>query len=377
MNKVIVNLPSLEKIKVVSLFSGCGGLDWGFRALGYDIIWANERSQDAAESYKRLIGDHVVCEDITKIIARVPKAQVLIGGPPCQSFSLVGKRQPDDPRGALVFSFRDVVKMNLPEVFVMENVPGLLASKIDAKKLIDHLQDEFKLLGYQTEAIKIMASDYGVPQKRKRVILIGWRDGSKKFNFISSAQFARSFGLRDDEMPISVTDAIGDLPQPREKGNLEPIEYVREKDSGFLRLIEPNPDKKLTLHSMPTMSSLDREFVKHIPPGGNYMSIPDEIATKRIKTFKSSGGRTTTYGRLHPDRPAYTINTYFNRPNVGANYHYVEERLITVREAMRLQSFPDSFEPYYSTQRSLHEQIGNAVPPLMSLAIASSIGNLF
>ena len=92
--------------------------------------------------------------------------------------------------------------------------------------------------------------------------------------------------------------------------------------------------------------------------------------------FKITGGRTTTYGRLHPDKPSHTINTYFNRPNVGTNYHYREERLITVREAMRLQSFPDHFEPYFSNQRSLHKQIGNAVPPLMAQGIAYSISKM-
>jgi DNA (cytosine-5)-methyltransferase 1 len=121
------------------------------------------------------------------------------------------------------------------------------------------------------------------------------------------------------------------------------------------------------------MSTLDREFVRHIPPGGNYMDIPDSISTSRILRIKSTGGRTTTYGRMHPERPSYTINTYFNRPNVGANYHYSEERLITVREAMRIQTFPDNF--YFSGSRvEQYEQVGNAVPPLLAGALGRSIG---
>ena len=131
--------------------------------------------------------------------------------------------------------------------------------------------------------------------------------------------------------------------------------------------------EEVFLQVEPTMSKLDSAFVKFIPPGGNYMDIPSHLDTQRIKKFKASGGRTTTYGRLHPDQPAYTINTYFNRPNVGANYHYSEERLITVREAMRLQSFPDHFVPEYSNQRELHMQVGNAVPPLLAEAVALSV----
>jgi DNA (cytosine-5)-methyltransferase 1 len=174
------------------------------------------------------------------------------------------------------------------------------------------------------------------------------------------------------DLPISVKDALDDLPSPSAKGDNKPIEYSKKKLTWYSKLMRKN-NNKVELHSMPTMSEKDREWVKHIPPGGNYEDIPDKLSTKRILKFKETGGRTTCYGRLHPDKPAYTINTYFNRPNVGANYHYSEERLITVREALRLQSFPDFFTPYFSSQRSLHKQIGNAVPPLLAQELALAI----
>jgi len=121
------------------------------------------------------------------------------------------------------------------------------------------------------------------------------------------------------------------------------------------------------------MSNKDKEIVAYIPPGGNYQDIPDHIAPGRVLKFKETGGRTTTYGRLHPDEPAYTINTYFRRPNVGCNFHYSEPRLITPREAMRFQSFPDWFELTYSSQDERNAFIGNAVPPLLAHAIAWSV----
>ncbi len=161
------------------------------------------------------------------------------------------------------------------------------------------------------------------------------------------------------------------------KGDTSRAVYKTKACSEFSKLMREQEIPDVGNHSMPTMSEKDKAFVQYIPPGGNYMDIPDEISTVRIMKFKKSGGRTTTYGRLSPDKPAYTINTYFNRPNVGANYHHKEKRLITVREAMRLQSFPDYFEPYYTNQRSLHTQIGNAVPPLMSRAVAESLKKLF
>jgi DNA (cytosine-5)-methyltransferase 1 len=121
------------------------------------------------------------------------------------------------------------------------------------------------------------------------------------------------------------------------------------------------------------MSDRDRQFVSHIPPGGNYRDIPNHIATPRILRFKETGGRTTTYGRLHPDEPAYTINTYFRRPNVGCHFHYEYERLITAREAMRFQSLPDAFDVHATRQDERNALIGNAVPALLAQAVAESV----
>ena len=137
-----------------------------------------------------------------------------------------------------------------------------------------------------------------------------------------------------------------------------------------MRLKEPS---RVTLHECPRMSETDKNLVRHIPPGGNYRDIPDDIATGRVLKFKKTGGRTTTYGRLHPEKPAYTINTYFRRPNVGCNFHYSENRLITPREAMRFQSIPDHFNLCYSSQDERNAFIGNAVPPFLAHAIAWSI----
>ncbi|WP_318564481.1 DNA cytosine methyltransferase [Providencia stuartii] len=363
--------------QVAGLFVGCGGLDFGFKNAGFNLIWANELSSDAAQSYSELVGHPVIVGDIWEHLQTIPNAEILIGGPPCQAFSLVGKRLEDDPRAKLVFAFAQAVENVKPEVFVMENVPGLMASSINGIKLHEVLSARFRALGYNVEILKLIATDFFVPQKRKRVFMIGHRFQNKTFKLITSKDFAQHLGKPDLIKPICVSDALGDLPSPLPKGSKEKIEYATPPITSYAKLMRQSNGGTVSHQVMPTMSILDREFVKHIPAGGNYMDIPDEISTKRIMSFKASGGRTTTYGRLHPDFPAYTINTYFNRPNVGANYHYNEERLITVREALRLQSFPDNFSPYYTNQRSLHTQVGNAVPPLMAQAIAYSIKQLF
>lgn len=367
----------MTKIKptVASLFSGAGGLDLGFSWSGYNIVWANEIDSDAAATYVRYLGDHLVQGDIRDHIRSIPSVDVLIGGPPCQSFSLVGKRRADDPRGALVYAFVDALEAIKPQAFIMENVPGLLSSRLGEEKLLDVIVADFQQMGYSIRVESLLATEYLVPQLRKRVFIIGWRGATQPLGLSElEPAFPRNKTL-EMKLPISVSEALGDLPGATYTPTI-PTEYARSCQNQYQAFMRADSATVL-LHHMPTMSAKDREFVRHIPPGGNYTNIPDDISTTRIMNFKRTGGRTTTYGRLHPDRPAYTINTYFNRPNVGANYHYREERLITVREALRLQSFPDSFTPTFRTQRSLHQQIGNAVPPLLAYHIARSLLPLF
>jgi DNA (cytosine-5)-methyltransferase 1 len=366
-------IPSKSAYQTISLFSGCGGLDLGFSAAGFDIIWANEIMHDAAQTYQNNCGHSPVVDDIWNIIESVPQAEIVIGGPPCQAFSLVGKRLENDPRAKLVFAYKQIIERIKPKAFVMENVPGLLASRIDGKSLVDYLAGEYARSGYSITINHLLASDYCVPQRRKRVVMIGTLGARTNFTMITPAAFQKIMGLEKQILPVSAKDALSDLPPVLPKGNYNAQQYTSRPLSPYAKLMRRNNRQEVTFQTMPTMSKLDLEFVKHIPPGGNYMSIPDSIATKRIKKFKQTGGRTTTYGRLHPDYPAYTITTYFNRPNVGANYHYEFERLITVREALRLQSFPDDFVPFFSNQRNLHIQIGNAVPPLLARAIAESL----
>lgn len=360
---------------VAGLFSGCGGLDLGFRDTGFDIQWANDIERGACETYKANVDENIVCGDIWEMMDDVPKVDVIVGGPPCQAFSLVGKRAEDDPRGELVYAFERIIKTVKPRAFVMENVPGLAASRVDGVRLPTVLARNFSKLGYEVELVKLKAVDFYVPQKRVRLVLIGYKSASRKLplDFHLNEKFLKFFKSYGLSCPVSAKDAIDDLPPPNKIKSVEPLKYTTKATNGYAKIMRKNAGDFVSCQIMPTMSEKDREFVRHIPPGGNYMDIPDEFSTQRIMNFKKTGGRTTTYGRLHPDRPAYTINTYFNRPNVGTNYHYAQERLITPREALRLQSFHDDFEPVYKSQRSLHMQIGNAVPPLMAKGIAEAL----
>jgi len=356
-----------NKIKVVGLFSGCGGLDLGFKQAGYDIIWANDILKDACETYKLNIGNHIINEDITKInLETIPSADVIIGGPPCQGFSGIGKRDPNDDRSALVYSYLDVVNRIQPKIFLFENVTGIKSSKAsDGSKVIDNLKKAFEDIGYHINIYTLNAADYGVPQKRKRVFIIGNKLGTD----ITAPTQTHFDNVPSKKQWISSFEAISDLESPTENGN---IKYKHEPICDYQSLMRKN-SKETTLQIIPYSSPTDKEIIKHVKPGGNYMDIPDEVSTKRIMYFKSTGGRTTTYGRLDPEKPNYTLNTHFNRPNIGCNIHYNEDRMITIREGLRFQSFPDDFHLISKTKRNYYVQVGNAVPPLLSKAWAEHL----
>ena len=204
-------------MKVVSLFSGGGGLDLGFKECGFDIIWANDMDKEAVSTYKENIGNHIVLGDITKIKEEsIPQADVLIGGPPCQSFSLVGKRDEKDPRGELVWHYIRILKHVNPNYFIFENVVGLKSAKTkDGKSVIDELIHTFKDIGYSVKWEVINAADFGIPQRRKRIIIVGYKNG---FNFSFPNTTHNENGTDGKLKWVSVSDALDDISEPTIEG---------------------------------------------------------------------------------------------------------------------------------------------------------------
>lgn len=355
-------------MKAISLFSGCGGLDWGFKKQNIDIIWANDFINDICESYKENFSSHITCEDINLLnLNKIPKAEIIIGGPPCQSFSLVGKRNPNDLRSQLVWTYLKIINHVKPKIFLMENVTGIKSAKNnDGSKVINELIKAFNKIGYTVDTYTLNAADYGVPQRRKRVFLIG----NSMHVHIDPPPATHSETGGKLKKWVSSFDAINDLGNATESGVGN---YRMGPQNDFQKMMRKHSKNSYTLHVIPYSSKKDLEIIKHVKVGGNYMDVPDAIATKRILNFKKTGGRTTTYGRLDPNKPAYTLNTHFNRPNVGCNIHYKYDRLLTIREGLRLQSFPDDFKLVSSNKRNYYLQVGNAVPPLLGLAWAKQI----
>lgn len=355
----------------IDLFCGAGGLTLGFtKAFGrhFQPVWANDFDPDCVKSYNANFGDHCVPGDLTEILKRVPNevptADVVIGGPPCQGFSLLNKNREDDPRKDLWRQYFEVVRLARAEIFVMENVPQLLDSD-EYKKIISTA----KALGFQFIAsAKLNAADYGVPQIRHRAFIIGCKfaDPAEFFpgprtNYNPKTRHAQlalgeySHGARPWS---SVREAIADLPEP---------EGTEIRDL-------PAP---LDLHfgRNPTPMSMKR-----------YRAIPDEgmnrfdLQRRALKLTpgcwirKKSGG-TDLFGRLWWDRPAFTIRTEFFKPEKGRYLHPAQHRPITHREAARFQTFPDDFK-FIGSKIEIAKQIGNAVPPRLAAAVAGCVEQL-
>lgn len=362
-----------KNINYVSLYSGAGGLDFGFHHLNFNLIFANDFHKDSCKTFSDYYNFDACCSDFNEIKDKIPEADVVIGGPPCQSFSLLGKRDANDKRGNEIINFINLIRKNQPKVFVLENVPGLKSAFHKNIPMLKYLNQFFSKLNYRTLNQKYDCTDIFIPQTRKRQIMIGWKDNLEEPILPDTEDFQRILGFPSDYKNVFVEDALSDLPSPNK--NNKKYKYKSLPQNPYQILMRKN-SKNIDNHFEFNMSPLDKAYIEHIPPGGNYQNIPDEIASPRVLRIKQTGGRTTTYGRLKKDKYSATINTYFNRPNVGTNYHYNEKRLITPREAMRIQSFPDDFKIHANSIRSICMQIGNAVPPILSIYLASIVKSI-
>lgn len=323
---------------VIELFAGAGGLAYGFKSAGFQTILANEWDRSACDTLRENVTDRVLNCAIQEV-QHFPVADVVAGGPPCQGFSNLGERVPNDPRNQLWRHFLRCVEQSQPKVFVLENVPPLLKSAE-----FEELTRIAERLGYVVGSRVLNAADYGVPQSRKRAIVIGSRIGTPVFPTPTHANpkaLAECSGPRQEW--VTVRQAIGHLP-------LEP--------TGENWHVGRNPTEK----------SLRR--YRSIPPGGNRWDLPMGLMPECWKR-KTEGG-TDLMGRLWWDRPSVTIRTEFYKPEKGRYLHPEAHRPITHLEASLLQSFPEQYR-FIGSKTQVGVQIGNAVPPLLGRAIASEV----
>ncbi|MBS1711250.1 MAG: DNA cytosine methyltransferase [Armatimonadetes bacterium] len=354
--------PAGSSLKLIDLFCGAGGLSLGF-ASRFQSVWAVDNDEAAVQTYRENFGSHCQHGDIVSILEseshQIPNADVVIGGPPCQGFSLLNKGKEGDPRRHLWIPFLEVVQLCGADLFVMENVPQLLGTP-------EHkaIGDQARQVGFVVRHAKLLAADYGVPQTRTRAFIIGCRFADpacvfppKRTHVNPKLDKINPNDYVSNPKPWrTVRDVIADLPVPCDTE------------------IGPEPPLDLHFGRNPTALSLDR-----------YRAIPEEGMNRENLLRAAPGltpncwvnkrGGTDLFGRLWWDRPAVTIRTEFFKPEKGRYLHPVQDRPITHREAARFQTFPDNFR-FIGSKIAIAKQIGNAVPPDLASAVAEAVYSL-
>lgn len=355
----------MDKIKIVDLFAGVGGLSFGFARLPeFEIVMANEIEKDIAKAYElNHPGVKMVNCDINSLTEEVirenignQKIDVVVGGPPCQSYSTLGKRQLDD-RANLFLQYKRVLSVIKPRAFVFENVSGILS--MDKGRLFPKVQEEFEKLGYQLKYKVLNAVDYGVPQQRERVILVGFL-GENPYEYPEPTH-------GEGKIPyVTLEEAIGDLPviKSGESNN----EYASAATNDFLKFVRKDGSTCLAEHSAPKNGAHLIRIMEALQDGQSKDDLPEEIRPK--------SGYGNTYAKLWWKRPSTTITRNFACPSSSRCIHPRDSRAMSIREGARLQSFPDDYL-FYGTDGMKRLEIGNAVPPLLSVAIAGQMLKAF
>lgn len=378
-------------MNIVDLFSGAGGLTFGFyykkwgkrfiRNKKFNFLFANEYDQYACEAFRNNFPDIPLFEcDITEINEEmlrqnnidIGNVDLVIGGPPCQSYSMVGKRQYDQ-RAKMYKEYKRMLGILKPRMFIFENVVGLLSMQNDeGHPVIDDICEIFgeidEQLGYDIHKQVLNAKDYGVPQSRERVFLVGIRKNDNlKWSFPSKI-------IKDEKKYLTVCDAICDLPQlgMEEEGNIyasqpqnEYQELMRCRNVALTNHINGGYGEKMQAVMAAVPEGEGREYINNLVDAG---MLPEEC--------RLTSGYKNTYGRLWWNRPSTTITNNLGRPSSLRCIHPRENRALTTREGARLQSFPD-FCMFYGGKYQQNSQVGNAVPPLLAMCLAKEVEKSF
>jgi DNA (cytosine-5)-methyltransferase 1 len=343
----------MSSFNVLDMFCGAGGMSHGFIEAGFNVALGLDSSKDAIETFKKnhvnsfgLVSD--LFHDTPEFIVNetgISSFDLIIGGPPCQGFSIAGKRDINDERNELYKSFVKFVCFFRPKAFVMENVPNILSMGKGVIK--ENIINDFESFGYNVKYKVLMASDYGVPQNRRRAFFVG---------VLNNSDFL--FPKPNVTNPITSYEAISDLP---ENGLQDGDAYPTEPFTEYQATMRLNSigvyNHQITKHTEKTKS-----IISLVPDGGNYKNLPEELKKTRNVNI--------AWTRLNSSRPSFTIDTGHRH-----HFHYAFPRVPTVREAARIQSFKDDFI-FTGSQTTQNRLVGNAVPPLLAKSIALQLKDL-
>lgn len=350
----------MKNYNVIDLFAGVGGLSYGFSKLPeFNIIAANEIVRDISIAYTLNHPDiammncdiNDLTKDQLKKILDGQEVDIIVGGPPCQSYSTLGKRQMDD-RANLFMQYKRVLQILMPKAFVFENVVGILS--MDKGRLFEQVRCEFEELGYDLKYEVLNAVDFGVPQYRERVILVGFQNHNNfKYPLPTHGEGLKPY--------IKLREAIGDLPVL--KSGQQSRTYANSADNDFLKFVRNNGDI-LTEHAAPKNGEHLIRIMEALEDGQSKGDLPEQLRPK--------SGYGNTYAKLWWDRPSTTITRNFSCPSSSRCIHPRDSRAMSIREGARLQSFPDDYK-FHGSDGMKRLEIGNAVPPLLSKAIANQM----
>ena len=337
-------------LNCIDLFCGCGGLSLGFEKAGINVLVGIDAWQDAITTFNyNHKNSKGICADLSTLEpSEIEKelngksVDLIIGGPPCQGFTVAGKRIVDDVRNKLYKNFVRFVEYYKPKAFMMENVPNILS--IGGGIVRDSIVKDFSDLGYKVVYKVLTASNYGTPQNRRRAVFVGFKDGKE---FI--------FPQQTVEQLVTSYEALSDLPENSlEDGS----DYPMTTNCDYQKLMRCN-SSKIYNHQITEHSDKTKKIIALVPDGGNYKNLPPELQQTRKVHI--------AWTRLNSQKPSFTIDTGHRH-----HFHYKWNRIPTVRESARIQSFPDDFI-FLGTKTSQYKQVGNAVPPLMAEAIAKKL----
>jgi DNA (cytosine-5)-methyltransferase 1 len=383
----------LAPLTTLDLFCGAGGITEGFREAGYRCLYGNDCMPEAVETFSEnhpeAWGDTDDIEKVdpakvrTRLGLKKGALDVLVGGPPCQGFSI---NAPDrfltDPRNKLFKDYLRFLEEFEPKAFLFENVPGLLS--LGDGKVFRQIVREFEEHGYHVTVKILFAAHYGVPQERWRLILLGSRmpspiehpapthyaTGRANFRSGGTLTFQLSEADRERLLPaVTVGEAIGDLPRLEMGEGAEIVGYTNEPHSEYARRMRNSLGVTFN-HFAAKLAKQNVERMKYVKPGGSWRDIPHKLLPKGMQRARKSD-HTKRYGRLRNDGLAGTVMTKCD-PHWGTVFLPDQERSLSVREAARFQSFPDGYK-FLGSRVSQYVQVGNAVPVLMAKAIAVQI----
>ncbi len=378
-----------KRLTAIDLFCGAGGVSLGLEAAGYEVLLANDMNSAAAETHRRQFPKTAFVEkdvrtltgnQITKHTGlRRGELDLLIGGPPCQGYSIIGARLIQDPRNDLFKEFLRIGKELGAKCLAIENVPGL--ATIANGAILQSIRQGFAEIGYSVGFAELLAAQYGVPQMRWRMVFVGFRNdmeipsgmgfpkpthgssviGGLVPNCRISAEESKGF--------LTTFEAIGDLPAVG--AGQEISRYVGPPKCAYQRIMREGLKDEVFNHYAPSLSQVNLDRISLLKAGQDWRDLPHELLPDGMKRAKRKD-HTRRYSRMTWDGIPRSIITRFRDPKSGEYSHPTQNRTISIREAARIQSFPDRFE-FMGTHSEQYDLVGNAVPPLLAQAIGVEI----